>query len=64
MGCWQLSEAMGLYDYSYAANLISVVIICSVAFEFLFTADEYFKPTMYLPMSPYNIEDWKEKHQA
>lgn len=62
--CWQFSEAMGLYDYSYAANLISVVIICSVAFEFLFTADEYFKPTMYLPMSPYNIEDWKEKHQA
>ena len=64
MQCWQFSEAMGLYDYSYAANLISVVIICSVAFEFLFAADEYFKPTMYLPMSPYNIEDWKEKHQV
>lgn len=64
MQCWQFSEAMGLYDYSYAANLISIVIICSVAFEFLFAADEYFKPTMYLPMSPYNIEDWKEKHQA
>ncbi len=64
MACWQFSEAMGLYDYSYAANLISVVIICSVAFEFLFAADEYFKPTMYLPMSPYYIEDWKEKHQA
>ena len=64
MQCWQFSEAMGLYDYSYAANLISVVIICSVAFEFLFAADEYFKPTMYLPMSPSDIEDWKEKHQA
>ena len=64
MQCWQFSEAMGLYDYSYAANLISVVIICSVAFEFLIAADEYFKPTMYLPMSPYNIEDWKEKHQV
>ena len=64
MGCWQLSEAMGLYDYSYAANLISIVIICRVAFEFLFAADEYFKPTMYLPMSPSDIEDWKEKHQA
>ena len=62
--CWQFSEAMGLYDYSYAANLISIVIICSVAFEFLFAADEYFKPTMYLPMSPSDIEDWKEKHQA
>lgn len=64
MVCWQFSEAMGLYDYSHAANLISVVIICSVAFEFLFAADEYFKPTMYLPMSPSDIEDWKEKHQA
>lgn len=64
MQCWQFSEAMGLYDYSYAANLISVVIICSVAFEFLIAADEYFKPTMYLPMSPSDIEDWKEKHQA
>ena len=64
MQCWQFSEAMGLYDYSYAANLISVVIICSVAFEFLIAADEYFKPAMYLPMSPSDIEEWKEKHQA
>lgn len=64
MYCWQLSEAMGLYDHSYAANLISMVIICSVAFKFLFAADEYFKPTMYLPMSPSDIEGWKEKHQA
>lgn len=64
MQCRQLSEAMGLYDYSYAANLISIVIICSVAFKFLFAADEYFKPTMYLPMSPSDIEDWKDKHQA
>ena len=64
MQCWQFSEAMGLYDYSSAANLISVVIICSVAFEFLIAADEYFKPTMYFPMSPSDIEDWKEKHQA
>lgn len=62
MQCWQFSEAMGLYDYSYAANLISIVIICSVVFEFFFAADEYFKPEMYLPMSPYNIDDWKEKH--
>lgn len=64
MQCRQFSEAMGLYDYSYAANLISIVIICSVAFKFLFAADEYLKPTMYLPMSPSDIEDWKEKHQA
>ena len=64
MQCWQFSEAMGLYDYSYATNLISIVIICSVAFKFLFAADEYFKPTMYLPMSPSDIEDWKEKHQG
>lgn len=64
MDCWQLSEAMGLYDHSYAANLISIAIICSVAFESLFAADEYLKPTMYLPMSPSDIEDWKEKHQA
>ena len=64
MQCRQFSEAMGLYHYSYAANLISIVIICSVAFKFLFAADEYFKPTMYLPMSPSDIEDWKEKHQA
>ena len=62
MQCWQFSEAMGLYDYSYAANLISIVIICSVVFEFFFAADEYFKPEMYLPMSPHNIDDWKEKH--
>ena len=52
MGCWQLSEAMGLYDYSYAANLISIVIIGSVIVEFLFAADEHFKPKMYIPMSP------------
>ena len=64
MYCWQLSEAMGLYDHSYAANLISMVIICSVAFKFLFAADEYSKPTMYLPMSPSDIEDWREKHQT
>ena len=64
MGCWQLSEAMGLYDYSYAANLISIVIIGSVIVEFLFAADEYFKPKMYIPMSPSDIEEWKEKHQT
>ena len=64
MGCWQLSEAMGLYDYSYAANLISIVIIGSVIVEFLFAADEHFKPKMYIPMSPSDIEEWKEKHQA
>ena len=64
MGCWQLSEAMGLYDYSYAANLISIVIIGSVIVEFLFAADEHFKPKMYIPMSPSDIDEWKEKHQA
>lgn len=64
MGCWQLSEAMGLYDYSYAANLMSIVIIGSVVAEVLFAAVEHFKPTMCLPMSPSDIEDWKEKHQA
>lgn len=64
MGCWQLSEAMGLYDYSYAANLMSIVIIGSVIFEFLFAADEYFKPKMYIPMSPSDIDEWKEKHKA
>ena len=55
---------MGLYDYSYAANLISIVIIGSVIVEFLFAADEYFKPKMYIPMSPSDIEEWKEKHQT
>lgn len=64
MGCWQLSEAMGLYDYSYAANLISIVIIGSVIVEFLFAADEHFKPKMYIPMSPSDLDEWKEKHQA
>ena len=64
MGCWQLSEAMGLYDYSYAANLISIVIIGSVIVEFLFAADEHFKPQMYIPMSPSDIDEWKEIHQA
>lgn len=64
MDCWQLSEAMGLYDYSYAANLISIVIIGSVIVEFLFAADEHFKPKMYIPMSPSDIDEWKEKHQA
>lgn len=64
MSCWQLSEAMGLHDYSYAANLISIVIIGSVVVEFLFAADEHFKPKMYLPMSPSDIDEWKEKHQA
>lgn len=62
MHCWQLSEAMGLYDLSYAANLISIVIIGSVIIGSLFAADEYFKPEMYLPMSPSDIEEWKEKH--
>lgn len=62
MSSWQLSEAMGLYDYSYAANLISIVIIGSVIVGSLFTADEYFKPNLYLPMSPSDIEGWKEKH--
>ena len=64
MHCSELSYAMGLYDYSYAANLISIVIIGSVLVEFLFAADEFFKPKMYLPMSPSDIEVWKEKHQA
>ena len=62
MSSWQLSEAMGLYDLSYAANLISIVIIGSVIVSFLFAADEYFKPELYLPMSPSDIEEWKEKH--
>lgn len=62
MSSWQLSEAMGLYDLSYAANLISIVIIGSVIIGSLFAADEYFKPKLYLPMSPSDIEEWKEKH--
>lgn len=62
MSSWQLSEAMDLYDFSYAANLISIVIIGSVVVEFLFAADEYFKPKLYLPMSPPDIEEWKERH--
>ena len=62
MSSWQLSEAMGLYDLSYAANLISIVIIGSVIVGSLFAADEYFKPELYLPMSPSDIEEWKEKH--
>lgn len=62
MSSWQLSEAMGLYDLSYAANLISIVIIGSVIIDSLFAADEYFKPKLYLPMSPSDIEEWKEKH--
>ena len=38
-------------------NLDSCVIVGS-----LFAADEYFKPELYLPMSPSYIEEWKEKH--
>lgn len=62
MSSWQLSEAMGLYDLSYAAYLISIVIIGSVIVGSLFAADEYFKPELYLPMSPSYIEEWKKKH--
>ncbi len=62
MSSWQFSEAMGLYDFSYAANLISIVIIGSVIVDSLFAADEYFKPKLYLPMCPSDIEKWKEKH--
>lgn len=64
MHCRQFSEAMGVYRDSYAANLISIVIICSIAFDFLFTVDKYFRPNLYLPMSPSDIEDWKEKHKT
>ncbi len=64
MNCCQLSYAMGLYEFSYAANLISIVIIGSLVLELLVAADRYFKPKMYIPMSPSNIEEWKEKHQA
>ncbi len=52
------------YELLNAANLISLVIIDSVIVEFLFAADEHFKPKMYIPMSPSDIEEWKEKHQA
>lgn len=64
MSCWQFSEAMGLRDLSYAANLISIVIIGSVVVKFLFAADEHFKPNMYVPMSPSDIKKWEETHQA
>lgn len=64
MSCWQFSEAMGLRDFSYAANIISIVIIGGVVVKFLFAADEHLKPKMYLPMAPSNIKEWKEKHQT
>lgn len=64
MSCWQFSEAMGLRDFSYAANIISIVIIGNIVVKFLFAADEHLKPKMYLPMAPSNIKEWKEKHQA
>lgn len=64
MYCWQFSEAIGAHSHSYAVNLLSIVIIGNAAATVLFAADEYFKPDMYIPMSPSNIEDWKERHQA
>lgn len=62
MKSWLLCDAMGTYDFSYGANLLSLVFMGNLIIWLFETAQKYLQPTLFIPMAPSDIEKWKEIH--
>lgn len=62
MRCWALSESMGIDNFSYAVNLVLIVVIFNISVDCIAAILDRFSPTT--PISPSDTEQCEGPHQA